>query len=91
VDEAGRTPARVLDEPVTVAIAGLSCEYRLTYGCEADHGGDAGPPCPAVAISVNCRTSLGTSARALTSSSAGGGSVSHESWSSSVYGAAFCT
>jgi hypothetical protein len=71
---------------VTVAIAGFASEYRLTYGCAADNGGDAAPPCPSVAISVSRRTSSGTSADALDSSSSGAGSASHEYWSSTVYG-----
>src|SRR5512137_1022333 len=77
--------------PVTVAIAGFAIEYRLTYGCAADHGGNASPPWPSVATDVIRTTSDGSSGSAPASSACCVGRLSHDSCSASVYGCALST
>ncbi len=79
--------------PLTVAIAGRARVYTLTYGWAADHGGNTGPPWPAVASAVICATSAGSSAVAIAASSSatGSGSVSHVSCSAVAYALALST
>src|SRR5512138_682657 len=74
--------------PLTVAIAGLASECKLTAGRAADHGAGAVPPCPTVASDVIATISSGITSSPAASTVLEGGSASHENCSSSEYGLA---